>query len=112
MISWGSERRYARSPEEEDRIRENQKVAYGRRVSTKVPDFAEGEQILVRKGLDKQSKFSGPFTIMGEEEKNGVSKRIPYSDGVSSKTASLRNIIKYCPRRDISQGGGGGGGGV
>ena len=78
----------------------SQKKGYDRKHNTKIPDFAAGDSILVRKGSGKQSKFLGPFLITDIRVIDGIPKRIVYMDNEVSKVAALRNVVKYCPRRD------------
>ena len=101
------ERRF--SPEEETRLREQQKRNYDKRVSGKIPDFSPGDEVLVRKGLGKFSRFLGPFTVTRVEFIEGIPKRVDYTDGSTSSTAALRNVLKYCPRGTGSQEGSVGG---
>ena len=79
-----------------------QKKSFDRRHSAKLPSLAVGDQVLVQKGNSKQFRsITGPFRVTDMKNVSGIPKRVTYEDrGV--KVAALRNIVKFCPRRDSS----------
>ena len=92
------EQRFSLAKENESR--EKQKKGFDKKHQTRIPRLSVGDEILVRKNFGKQTSFNGPYSVTHIEESNGVPRRISYQDGGDVRTAALRNVIKYCPRRD------------
>ena len=96
-----SERR--NSPETEERIRARQKRSFNKDHASKLPDISVGDEILVRSGNSKQNlKYSGPFRVTSIEYFQSVPKRFSYYEGEIAKSAALKNVLRFHPRRDDS----------
>jgi transposase InsO family protein len=98
-----TERRF--SVDEEFQKRLVQKKAYDSRHQSQVPQIAVGDLVLVRKGSGKQCAYDGPFEVRDVQIIEDIPKRITYKQGTETKTAALRNVLKYCPRGGSFQGG-------
>ena len=96
-----SERR--NSPETEERIRARQKRNFNKDHASKLPDISVGDKILVRSGNSKQNlKHSGPFRVTSIEYFQSVPKRFSYYEREVAKSAALKNVLRFHPRRDDS----------
>ena len=95
------------SVEEENRRRKKQRKHFDKRHATKVLGVSTGDLVLVWKGNQKQFyETIGLYRVVDVETISGPPKRVRYEVQGATKVAALRNVLKFCPRRDSSFRGG------
>ena len=85
-----------KTPEEIQKYRETIKLNYDRRHVKSQVDIKEGDEILVRLGLDtRRPTIIGPFSVRRVIMKDSLPKTIIYKDRGLEKVAHIRNVRRF-----------------
>lgn len=82
------------------KYRMTMKMHFDRRHKTKMPEIDPGSMVLVRKGLDSKTPFTGPYFVVKTAKQQGLLKTI-YYNGPSGRIeeASVGNVLPYYHRQ-------------